>query len=302
MNIREVATLLRMTPDEVKISIKEGIELPATKLKIKLKAELLGKKYEIDEASLNEFIDKFHQEEPGRHPPAKVRRKLLVEARHRCAICEEVKPIEFHHIIEFSKLKHYDIDHMMVLCPTCHTLCGNGIIDSKAQREYKNRLNNKEKGEDVAFKSSIAPLNFSWGEVKTVIQALHTEVVQNSNQGDSKFDLSDADLNTKNRINKLSQHYFETVMLEAHEPYFNRIFAFLRNPINSKVNEQYFEIVDELRSKIAANRNDFISFEFFLVTFADVAKVRNGVEGINRRALNILLSFMYINCDIGKKE
>jgi len=61
--------------------------------------------------------------------------------------------------------------------------------------------------------------------------------------------------------------------------------------------------VDEIRSKIAANRDESENFEYFLSTFADVAvKDLDNGRGKNRRTLNILMSFMYVNCDIGRKE
>lgn len=48
---------------------------------------MINDEYDIDEDSLDAFICKFDEEEPGRHPPVSVRRELLVEARNGCAIC-----------------------------------------------------------------------------------------------------------------------------------------------------------------------------------------------------------------------
>ena len=48
----------------------------------------------------------------------------------------------------------------------------------------------------------------------------------------------------------------------------------------------------------------FSSFlaKVLLSTFSDVAvKDLNNGRGKNRRTLNILMSFMYVNCDIGRK-
>jgi len=65
----------------------------------------------------------------------------------------------------------------------------------------------------------------------------------------------------------------------------------------------YYQVVDEIRSKIAVNRSENEAFEYFLNLFADTAvKSQDIVRGRNRRTLNILLSFMYVNCDIGRKE
>lgn len=303
MDINEVAKLLQMKREDVIVAIKVGIELPTSKRVIRLDAIPLGDLFDVDEPSLDQFIALFDAEDPGRHPPTNVRRQLLVEANHRCAICREITPIEYHHVIEFHKIKHYDIRHMLAICPTCHTMCGLGAIDQKAQYEYKNRLNSSRNGkEPISFGSSVGPANFSWDELREIITVLHDSAIKHQPDGNSRYDFSNIDPLRKNVLNLMSDNYFETVVLQEHEPYFNRILSFLRNPVNLDIAALYYEIIDELRSKIAANRNDFERFEYFLLTFADLA-VRNGTSGskINRRALNILLSFMYVNCDIGKK-
>lgn len=304
MNINEVAELIQLNRDEVKIAILNGLELPKSKHRIKIKADIVGDNYEIDEKSLDEFISKFHDEEPGHHPPIVIRRTLLVESRYRCAVCEEVTPIDFHHIIEFSRIKHYDPQQMLALCPTCHRMCGLGQIDQKAQWEIKRRLTNSHKtGSDQGFNNLIGPRNFSWDELREVIKVLHTALIEGNVSGDSKFDLSNVNLESKNRINRLSENYYQSVMIEHHEPYFNRIQNFLREPINQEITNLYHEIVDELRSKIAANASEFANFETFIVSFAEAAVTpQNEIHRISRRTLNILLSFMYINCDIGRKK
>lgn len=115
MNINEAATFLQMTRDQVKDIISIGLELPKSKSKCILNSTSVGKEISIAEQDLDEFITAFDKEDPGRHPPTAIRRLLLVEARHMCGICELRGPIEFHHIIEFSIAKHYDIQHMIAI-------------------------------------------------------------------------------------------------------------------------------------------------------------------------------------------
>lgn len=91
------------------------------------------------------------------------------------------------------------------------------------------------------------------------------------------------------------------MMTDHHEPYFVDIQRFLANPANADVKDLYHEIVDELRSKLACHRESFESFEDFLNWFADTARERSP-EKMKRKVLNVLLSFMYISCDIGVKE
>jgi hypothetical protein len=161
MDLNEAAALLHFTREEVKIAIIEGIELPVSKRNNKLNAHLIGNSYDIDDPDLDKFIKEFELEEPGRYPPIAVRRELLIEARYSCAICGEKSVLEFHHIIDFSSLQHYDTKHMIALCPTDHALCTMGRIDKASQYIFKENLKKNNIG-DPSFIYSIGPANFSW--------------------------------------------------------------------------------------------------------------------------------------------
>ncbi len=73
--------------------------------------------------------------------PAELRRRVLVEAGHRCAIptCRQI-PVDVHHIREWSKVKRHDFDNLIALCPTCHRRCKDKDIDGLAVRQYKLNL------------------------------------------------------------------------------------------------------------------------------------------------------------------
>ncbi|WP_407674439.1 HNH endonuclease [Nonomuraea glycinis] len=81
----------------------------------------------------------------GRSPiPAALKRELLVEAGHRCAIptCRAPAPLEFEHIEEWAKVKRHDFANMIVLCANCHGRKGSGPnqIDRKSLHQYKANL------------------------------------------------------------------------------------------------------------------------------------------------------------------
>ena len=305
MNLNEVSKILLLTREQVKAAIDNGIQLPKSQNMAYLVAVPVGSDYDIDETNVDNFISKFESEEPGHHPPVALRRQLLIEARHRCGICASLTPIEFHHIIDFAKIKHYDPQHMLALCPNCHTLCTNGTIDIKEQYTYKHQLSLHQTGRDgITILDSVWSTNFSWDDIRLVIGALHTSFMSsNPTNGNSRFDFSGIELRQKNILNHMGEEYFKQVVLEQHEPYFHRIDSFLKNPINGEIVDRYHQIVDELRSKIAANHQQFSQFEFFLVTFADAAVLSqpSGIR-LNRQALNVLLSYMYVTCDIGRKQ
>jgi hypothetical protein len=70
--------------------------------------------------------------------PADVRRRILVEAGHRCAIptCRYIE-IEVHHIVPWAQCKAHDYDNLIALCPNCHARADHGEIDRKSLRLYK---------------------------------------------------------------------------------------------------------------------------------------------------------------------
>lgn len=138
MKILEAAYLLRLSREQIEKAISVGVILPGTDMVEKLEVSSDG--HDISESSLDKFIYEFEKQEPGRHPPVAIRRELLIESKHRCAICLDSAPIQYHHMLEFGKINHHDPQHMLAICGTCHDMCSTGKIDYKCQCEYKRKL------------------------------------------------------------------------------------------------------------------------------------------------------------------
>lgn len=73
--------------------------------------------------------------------PAEIRRAVLVEAGHRCAIptCK-YSTVDLHHIIPWETSQTHDFDNLIALCPNCHRRADSGEIDRKSLRLYKTQL------------------------------------------------------------------------------------------------------------------------------------------------------------------
>lgn len=73
--------------------------------------------------------------------PAEIRRRVLVEAGHRCAIptCRYIE-IEVHHIVPWAQCQAHEYDNLIALCPNCHRRADRGEIDRKSLRLYKLNL------------------------------------------------------------------------------------------------------------------------------------------------------------------
>jgi hypothetical protein len=296
MNLNEAAQFLLLPREQIKIAIQDGIKPSAKSSLIQLKALPLGTDYDIDDSELDAFIKAFFEDEPKRQIPTAIRRKLLVEARHRCAICGEPSPLEFHHIIEYSKYAHHDPKHMIVLCGNCHGRCTFGDIDTGAQVVYKQKLATKYIDNDDEF-----PARFAWDDLKELISEVHDLVMTGEKPiSNSKNDFVVIGLDEKNELNRMSETYFE-FMRDTHQQYFGRIEKFLREPINEHYANLYYDIVDELNAKIASERGRFDKFEEILIEIKDSSKSRMNGHG-HGKILNILLSFTYFKCDVGRKN
>lgn len=79
--------------------------------------------------------------EPRPAIPVDLKRQLLVECGHRCAIptCRQV-PVEFAHIEPWETVRAHEYENMICLCPTCHARRHQGDIDKKSLVIYKRNL------------------------------------------------------------------------------------------------------------------------------------------------------------------
>lgn len=73
--------------------------------------------------------------------PAELRRRILVEAGHRCAIhtCRS-SDVDVHHIVPWEQCQEHAYENLVALCPNCHRRADAGEIDRKSLRLYKARL------------------------------------------------------------------------------------------------------------------------------------------------------------------
>ena len=73
--------------------------------------------------------------------PAELKRRILVEAGHRCAIhtCRHIDVV-IHHIIPWAECKRHEYKNLIALCPNCHAKADKGEIDRKSLRIYKANL------------------------------------------------------------------------------------------------------------------------------------------------------------------
>lgn len=73
--------------------------------------------------------------------PSELKRQILVEAGHRCAIptCRH-STTEIAHIVPWKDVKKHEYQNLIALCPNCHARADKGEIDRKSLRIYKRIL------------------------------------------------------------------------------------------------------------------------------------------------------------------
>jgi hypothetical protein len=73
--------------------------------------------------------------------PAKLKREVLIEAGHRCAIptCKQA-PVDIAHIVPWNDCQDHQFENLIALCPTCHRRYDSGEIDRKSMKAYKQNL------------------------------------------------------------------------------------------------------------------------------------------------------------------
>ncbi|MGP6421392.1 HNH endonuclease [Pseudomonas putida] len=100
--------------------------------------------------------------------PAEVRRAVLVEAGHRCAIprCNQTE-LDVHHIVPWETCRKHEYSNLIALCPLCHRRVHNGEIDRKALHIYKDLLakdfnkhdNGNFQAEVIEYKRRLSEVN-----------------------------------------------------------------------------------------------------------------------------------------------
>jgi hypothetical protein len=149
-----------------------------------------------------------------------------------------------------------------------------------------------------------SPFRFNPDDLVEVIGALHDYAADEKTGGfDSARDFDAIKIrDQKNKVNGLTEDYYQEIIINGSMPHFARIEDFLKNPRNENFANLYHDAADELKQKILANRAKFVTFDdVFAFMYEEIQTKRSALKG-KRRLISILLHYMYFNCDIGSKD
>lgn len=149
-----------------------------------------------------------------------------------------------------------------------------------------------------------SPLFFTPEDYRDIIEALYANRATISNAWDSEHDFRNyPTLPKKNEINGVSAEY-DTHIREGSMPAFDAIEGFLQNPRNEQIKEQYHVVANELKGQLIIHEDQFETFDEALDTVPQLIQERSPElqQFARRRLLKIMIHYMYVNCDIGKKS
>lgn len=145
------------------------------------------------------------------------------------------------------------------------------------------------------------PLRIFPDELRDIITRFHIHWHGIVSDTEAKYTFDHPGMKKKNKLNKLSQTYFEYVE-ENSSSYFHQLDKFLTDPVNRDLQEFYDTFTDELRGKLIAKRDNFDTFEDVFLYLYD--HVIDSIPELKpkRRLVNVFLHYMYCRCDVGRKK
>lgn len=140
-------------------------------------------------------------------------------------------------------------------------------------------------------------------DIKEIISFFNSNL---SSFKDSPFpDVKPVEIGIKNKLNNLTEDYFNNTIKAKTLPHFGKIKDFLENPRNGAFVEMYENTVDELQNIVLVKMKEYSNFDAILsLLYSIIAhKCSEDTEFMKlRRKILLFLHFMYYNCDIGLKE
>jgi hypothetical protein len=105
----------------------------------------------------------------------------------------------------------------------------------------------------------------------------------------------------KNTLNNLSEGYIKLIQ-QSSLPFFEQLSSFLSKVENQEIKEIYLNIVGDLQKVILVKRSEYVFFDEIFTIIEETCKAKFPELVKNRRKLQILLHFMYFQCDIGENK
>lgn len=152
---------------------------------------------------------------------------------------------------------------------------------------------------DLGFDRDEISFRINPNDLVEIIRQFHTTIAKLPTPEGSATNFTYVNKKKKNKINKLTDEYFEYIQSES-LPHFARIKRFLEDTRNEALRSMYHDTADEFKQKIITYRDRFETFDEVLTYLYDEI-VSSFADGQGRRRLvRVFLHYMYCDCDIGR--
>lgn len=253
--------------------------------------------------------------------------KFIIQAKHTATVNASCSDREFEkivdeEIIKIKKLKANDeIDNYLLFTNRKYT----GIIGERLIKKIINETgiqhaviigketindqflnSNKDIVKQYGLDLNHIPFDFSDEEIKEIILAFRQQLPDISSDikhevDKLKYDYSHIEKDKKNEKNNLSDVYYRDNILKRSLMDFNKIEEFLKNPVNEKLKDYYFDTAHELNQVISIKRDNFEVFEELFLHIYQLICDGSVLLKRGKRHVTTFLHYMYVECLIGKK-
>jgi len=118
---------------------------------------------------------------------------------------------------------------------------------------------------------------------------------------DTIREIQRTNFSAKNKINNLSEGYIKLIQQKS-LPFFEQFRVFLEKFENRDFKKIYFNITSDLQKVILVKRTEYEKFDDIFAAIEETCKAKVPALVADRRTLQILLHFMYFQCDVGENK
>ncbi|SFM34287.1 HNH endonuclease [Nitrosomonas communis] len=201
--------------------------------------------------------------------PSELKRAVLVEVGHRCAIprCGQTE-IDIHHIVPWETCKKHEYENLIALCPICHRRAHKDEIDRKSLKEYKARL--------IQEAMKYDPNQF--GEKIIEIKRCISEIDERQPGYDFKFEFPDFEDPSERIVSKNLEAWGNELLVDMRQ--------FHDELVRKNPEEMHFYTLNWLRGKYEVVRRDAGLIKYTLIQYSSGAAHRGQCTRVQNFILN----------------
>jgi hypothetical protein len=149
-------------------------------------------------------------------------------------------------------------------------------------------------------KTHKGSITFDPNSLRTVIVAIAKEFKELEQKPSDFISISIED---KNKLNNLSQSFYEHIIARDYEPYFFELDKFLKQRASEDLQGLVGKIIKSLNKRILGGQHEFETFEELLIAI-ETALLDSRYDSLSDKedSISLFLFYLYANCFIGRKE